>query len=846
MEDIYSLTTLVEAAPIAAACECVPDFQALIATSTSLLYYHHNTLKTLPWFTIQSLQPVSICIKSEFIAILVSQGSLFIFTSYSCQSDHFNATWKRFIEKDFFSVLERPQMPDNVIDDMIDTIGHCLVNRERRYENHLDVTCLQINNQVSFTGMVWCEEWIIVSTLSGSLIVINSGTGQMERSFTLPNGIASIQLIETMKSILIHSGDKNCCLIAISDLLLDIKEGLKPNYLNFGPKAKVSYQNSYRGPIIVATYDTHIDIHDFENLPRPTFSFALPYGNHDFSLLWKKTVLLLTENDLMIIGKCYASEIMERKSDLDRKEIKICVCGGCNGRKIDSINYELWTARGIEDLKLWEHSSSVKQIFSYAFHDQNLYIITDQGLHLITELKTDKKEELRNAIIAGDINSANKLIVLLESRGIDPKEILNELLEEESEMEIKFKISVLSSSYPLATAENYISERGLWIEIYNYLWAIFRKLDKHQYRHFSIILAYILKHINEESAPSYKAWESSLKIEPLANSQLDSFKPFYNETEIDSVVAFLLPILHKQKSNDIPLNQAFRQSIPAYFNSLKPTSQIILLILAEQLSLDLPASKFLVYAEKLSFCKLLRTVQKLSDVELLFSSYHPLFSNLDNIISLLPLKVYKSNSTFTIKTTHIYHKRIAEIDQSSFAFGCVADALEQFSEDFLQAFTGPESFTKEFKASLTRFLMLVGYSIYKAISDNIEDTLATLFSMLLGNLKGFYDLTQITLMGSGLKCLPILFCVYEAEGKWSHAFKARLLEGKNDVIKLLALFIQKDQREETQALMIKYAHQYALHTGYTTETFISRASSVLPGNLIPLLHYAVYENKTEN
>lgn len=164
---------------------------------------------------------------------------------------------------------------------MIDTIGNCLINRERRYENHLDVTCLQINNQVSFTGMVWYNDWIFVSALGGSLIVISTKSGNMERSFNLPNGINKLNLIEPTKNLLINCVDRSCCLINITDLLKDIKEGLKPTYLNFSHKCKISYQLTLRGPVLTALYNDHVDIYDLDNLVKPTLSYVLPQRNHN-------------------------------------------------------------------------------------------------------------------------------------------------------------------------------------------------------------------------------------------------------------------------------------------------------------------------------------------------------------------------------------------------------------------------------------------------------------------------------------------------------------------------------------------------------------------------------------
>lgn len=63
----------------------------------------------------------------------------------------------------------------------------------------------------------------------------------------------------------------------------------------------------------------------------------------------------------------------------------------------------------------------------------------------------------------------NKILLYFESRGIQSDEILSELLESEKDFNTKFRISILYSTYPLTTVENYLGHKDLWIEIYNYL-----------------------------------------------------------------------------------------------------------------------------------------------------------------------------------------------------------------------------------------------------------------------------------------------------------------------------------------------------------------------------------------
>lgn len=274
--------------------------------------------------------------------------------------------------------------------------------------------------------------------------------------------------------------------------------------------------------------------------------------------------------------------------------------------------------------------------------------------------------------------------------------------------------------------------------------------------------------------------------------------------------------------------------------------------MAEQLSLNLPGHKLFLVLEKFSFCKLLRLISKLGNVELLFSSFEPLFSNTDSMILLLPLNLdnnknnrnqvsHPTSQHLTIKLTHIYHKEIPKFQQNSYTFGCVADSIDQFIDDFGQAFETSERFPTEFNLTLTRYLMILAYSIHKAEAENIQDTLTSLLNKLLKKLKGFYDLNQIVMLGSALKCLPIFLSVYEIQEKWVHVFKCKLLENKCDVFRLLSLYTLKDNKEESQALMIKYAYDYAKKLGCTLEKFIDKAASSIHPNLISLLSYVATE-----
>ena len=401
-----------------------------------------------------------------------------------------------------------------------------------------------------------------------------------------------------------------------------------------------------------------------------------------------------------------------------------------------------------------------------------------------------------------------KQVFLAETRVNDLSGFLQSLIRKETSPEVAFRITILSSVYSLSTAEYFFSEESLQIDLYNYLWASYFTIPANSLNKFGSIMSRLLCSILGMPLPQIQT-----SIIPLLPMQYSNKKPLFGRLDIEAGLTHLIPFLYAFPQ-PMTINEAIHFIVKHNFNKLKASVQLCLIVVAEQISLELPVHNLILTCEKLKLCKILRVIAKLANVEVLFSQYDPIFGQ-DSLISLLALPNHKEIS---LRTTRISRKTSHPcLKDTSRLFG----TIDSFTSMFFSIFKSANNFSKNFNQSLTRFLIVCGYSLH--ISK--DSALHRLLLGLLEKFDGFYDMQQVNLAATAMRSCILLEVIYEFSKDWGHVVRAKLMQGEEDPVRILEVYMAKVQQEHEIAQIIHSCLIYWLRIGYTREQFLGRCSS---------------------
>ena len=304
-------------------------------------------------------------------------------------------------------------------------------------------------------------------------------------------------------------------------------------------------------------------------------------------------------------------------------------------------------------------------------------------------------------------------------------------------------------------------------------------------------------------------------------------KPLFGKFDIEAGLCSILPLLYNVKGAAI--NEVVLNIVTTNFYKLKTSVQVYLIVLAEQIGLDLPVHKLIVTLEKLDLCKILRILAKLANVEVLFSQYDPIFTQ-DSFLSLLPLPF---NTNFSVRTTRIFKKTKTSNTKD---LAKLESLISNFLSIFFSIFKSSVGFSLNFCRSLTRFLIIFGYSLH--ISKN--ERLYNLFLGLLEKFASFYDLHDITLSATALRSFVLLSAIYEYKADWVHTVKAKLLLNETDPFCILSHYLKKVKEEDQAALIIKSCLLYSLKIGYNKTQFLEKCSNCEHKPLIEYIYLQIF------
>lgn len=406
----------------------------------------------------------------------------------------------------------------------------------------------------------------------------------------------------------------------------------------------------------------------------------------------------------------------------------------------------------------------------------------------------------------------HQLVHIAESREKDLNSYLNELAKFGPKLRA-LRLFIFSNNPPLAIADLYYSEEILHTELYNYLWASYFSIPTNGLPHFADCISRLLSSILK--------FTPNNKQGPVLAFQPSSHKSLFGRLDIEPGLCYLLPLLVPIDKN-LPINKLMLYLAKEHFNTLRHSIQLTLLILAEQLPIELPVHKIITICEQLQYCKILRILHRLTNVNTLFKKSSPIFEA-DKYLSLLPLPI---NKAFSIRTTKITKK---SVNRQKVTMKKISEKIEKFIESFEKF---KDSFNLQFNQTLTKYIILFAYAVHKEQSEEI----ISVFVLLLRKFEGFYDLHQIFLLATALRSCVVLAGIYEFQDNWVCVFKARLLMNSVGPLELLKSYLEKGEEEDKKALMIYSCYLYCQKVGISRICFLEK---VLPDKNENLIKYVL-------
>lgn len=300
-------------------------------------------------------------------------------------------------------------------------------------------------------------------------------------------------------------------------------------------------------------------------------------------------------------------------------------------------------------------------------------------------------------------------------------------------------------------------------------------------------------------------------------------KPLFGRLDIEKGLNHIIPLLYLFEE-PLPINDAVRLIVSKNFKKLKYSLQVSLVVVAEQIAMDLPVNNLILICEKLKICKVLNVIAKLANVEVLFSQYDPVFTQ-ETLISLIVLPGKKG---FSLGTTRIERKKpggLSGPDISKFI-----STIDHFISMFFSIFKTPEGFSKVFSLSLTRFLIVFGYSLHISNLGSLHNS----FLKVLQSFQGYYDYSQLNLAAVSLRSCRFLSVLYEFKCDWVHLVRSKLLLKENSPISIMDEYLPKASEEHSKGQIIHSCLKFALKSGFSREDFLAKTISHSP-----LLNYIV-------
>lgn len=333
---------LLSLSPLNIISSCSQNGVTIIFDGISLIYSDPSQ-KVLPWFKDPEMCPVQLTLLSSILAILTKDGTILIIPTSSLSETNLLPEWRKFINKNFFLLVNK-----NRQDSLIDMLGGCMVNRDRPFENYLDISIFKLKNS-EFLGIVWFNDYLVIS-LTSALWVIDPVTSVLENKLSIKSKPLKT---EVAGNYLLMFTEDGVFLMNYSEILNEKSEFVKTLWKG---TVNIFFDSEQVG---VCT-GQKMDLYCLGQVHKPINTFWVPEGYARY-ILWKKFILCI-DPGVTVIATVPATK--PKMLPLVEEVEKVCICGRCTQKEV-AMNYSEWIYRTSETCvvwKTWENIGNVSTV----------------------------------------------------------------------------------------------------------------------------------------------------------------------------------------------------------------------------------------------------------------------------------------------------------------------------------------------------------------------------------------------------------------------------------------------------------------------------------------------------
>lgn len=316
------------------------DSETTILYDGTSLVYHSLTHKDLPWFKIKEMSPVSLSLHTDSLIILTQDGTVLILPISSLSDDSLALEWRKFISKTFFTLMSNMRQ-----DSLLDMLGGCMINRDRPFENHLDISIFKVKGK-DFVTINPCSNFLLVG-LKNALWVIEPSSGALVNKINFNFDLVKTEVIDD--KILLFSLDA----VFYTDSQNILKE--KAEIFKSVWKGNVCIMKSEK--IVAVVSGQRMKVFGIQILDKVIASFWVPEG-FDFYFLWKNFIVCIDPGITVVAKVPYAKSKMLEVVEVNEKN---CICGKCM-EKEKGVDYTEWVHLTQDTCVIWKNWHEIGKV----------------------------------------------------------------------------------------------------------------------------------------------------------------------------------------------------------------------------------------------------------------------------------------------------------------------------------------------------------------------------------------------------------------------------------------------------------------------------------------------------
>lgn len=337
---------------------------------------HRHSSKT--WFQQDFLKLAALDLTSQYCIFLSSAGIVFLFPLYIIRDAGYDTEWSRFVTNTFIDFYSNR---DNALEDWLQGFGECVQRRRQSSgpENLLDVMCLKVHSQHTFSAIKATADLLVVGTQGGEVFVISPFEGNKVSMFKFAQSVREIQILRMQPLIFAAKTQATTYLIQDADST-DKKKHKIQELSNFNESTRqtTSHIIEYReGAFDFTSLCNNVLSKARGKSDSHTLQCRLLPAHYITIALWDRLVVVFSIEDSMLTANIVSpakGTIIE--TEMKHEPTNDCVCSQCF--------YEVY--RPLEfDIEKWYYTqgSPVLQSCSLAKDEQVMHVNHSESVLLI-------------------------------------------------------------------------------------------------------------------------------------------------------------------------------------------------------------------------------------------------------------------------------------------------------------------------------------------------------------------------------------------------------------------------------------------------------------------------------